>query len=294
MNLASIGETGFLTRLAKRLNIGDDAAILPFIDKDILLCCDTSVEGLHFDQRFFSPCQIGYRAIACAVSDIAAMGGLPLYALIAISLPPSIDIDLVDELYSGIYDLAESFNIKIVGGDTTASDRIVITATILGEAKRPVKRSGARPGDLIGVTGRLGGASAGLRFLREGVAGAGHLKMRYLAPVPRIEEGRRISLYATSMIDISDGLIMDLFHLSISNKKGVAIERERIPVADGADVEDALYGGDDYELLFTFKSESLSEIEGVGATVIGEVIDGEGVFLDGKEAEIRGYNHFKD
>jgi thiamine-monophosphate kinase len=281
-----------IKHLSRRLKIGDDCACIPFQGKTLLLTVDTSAEGIHFDQSFLSPQQIGYRALACAISDIAAMAGSPLYALIALSIGETADLEFIDSLYSGMQEITSNFSVEIVGGDTISGEKLVISATIVGEAERPVLRSGAKEGELIGVSGRLGGARRGLILLKEDVAGQENLKKRYISPVPRIEEGKRLSSYVSSMIDISDGLLIDLYRLSEASKKGMQIEKERIPVETGATLEDALSGGDDYELLFTIPSEHREKIKGLGGCIIGRVIEAKGIFLDGEKIEPKGYDHF--
>jgi len=293
MNLSLCGELGLIEHLSKRLKIGDDCACIPFSGKTLLLTVDTSCEGIHFDQSFLSPYQIGYRALACAISDIAAMGGLPLYALIALSIPKTTDLEFIDSLYSGMCEIASAFSIEIVGGDTVSSEKLAISATIVGEAERPVLRSGAKVSELIGVSGKLGGARRGLILLKEKVPGQENLKKRYSLPYPRIEEGKRLSAYVSSLIDISDGLLIDLHRLSLASKKGMQMEKGKIPIDDGATLEDALTGGDDYELLFTFPEEYRKKIEEIGGYVIGRVTEARGVFLDGRETEPKGYDHFQ-
>jgi thiamine-monophosphate kinase len=292
MNLSLSGELGLIAFLSKRLKIGDDCAYIPFQGKTLLLTVDTSAEGIHFDQSFLSPHEIGYRSLACAISDIAAMAGSPLYALIALSIRETADLEFIDSLYSGMEGAASDFSAEIVGGDTIYGEKLVISVTIVGEAERPVLRSGAKEGELIGVTGSLGGARRGLILLKEDVAGHENLKKRYISPVPRIEEGKRLSSYVSSMIDISDGLLIDLYRLSEASKKGMQIEKERIPIETGATLEDALSGGDDYELLFTIPSEHREKIEGLGGHIIGRVIEAKGIFLDGEKVEPKGYDHF--
>ena len=294
MDISLCGELGLIAHLSKRLKIGDDCACVPFSGKTLLLTVDASAEGIHFDQSFLSPYQIGYRALACAISDIAAMGGLPLYALISLSIPKTSDLEFIDSLYSGMEEIASGLSIEIVGGDTISSEKLAISVTIVGEAEKPVPRSGAEQGELIGVSGRLGGARRGLILLKERVPGQERLKKRYISPYPRIEEGRRLSPYISSMIDISDGLLIDLHRLSEASKKGMQMEKGKIPIDDGATLEDALTGGDDYELLFTFPEEYREKIEEIGGYVIGRVTEIGGVFLDDREIEPKGYDHFQN
>jgi len=284
MKLKEIGEFGLLSFL--NIEAFDDAYIISKKDKKLLFCCDTSISGRHFDLGLSSFYEIGYRACATSLSDIAAMGGIPLYGLIALGIPGDYETSSVRELYSGIKEMGDLFDMKIVGGDTIESERLIITVSILGEAEKPITRGGSRPGDLIGVTGMLGGARAGLKALMEKKEGFDRIKKRYLMPYPRIKEGLILKEFATSMIDISDGLIMDLYHLSLASSNGMSIKSGLIPIENGASFED-VFISDDYELLFTFPENK--KIEGF---VIGEVIEEKGVFLDGCPISPKGYEHF--
>ncbi len=216
------------------------------------------------------------------------MGGIPLYALIALGVPKDYELSTISKLYSGMQDIANFFNMKIVGGDTIESDRLIITVSILGGGEKPIRRNTSKIGDLIGVTGKLGSSKKGLQVLKEKWQGFENLKKKYLMPIPRIKEGLILKEFATSMIDISDGLLMDLENLSTSSNNGMSIQRDLIPIEDGADFEDVFYS-DDYELLFTYPVEkTLPEF----ATIIGEVVSEKGIFLDGERIEPKGYEHF--
>ncbi|MEW6102279.1 MAG: thiamine-phosphate kinase [bacterium] len=290
MRLSKIGEFGLIKNLKKTLPIGDDAYIVPQKEKNLLFCCDTSIEGTHFSLDFSSFYEIGYRACASSISDIAAMGGIPFYALIALGVPRDYELSAIFKIYSGMKDIAAGFDMKIVGGDTIESEKLIITVSILGSAEKPITRVGSKPGDLIGVTGRLGGAKKGLQILKEGLQGFENLKKRYLLPSPRIKEGLILKDFATSMIDISDGLMMDLYHLSTSSNNGMSIKKRLIPIEDGADFSDCFYS-DDYELLATFPTKTTIPSF---ITIIGEVISKKGVFLDGERIETKGYEHFRE
>ncbi|MEW6481612.1 MAG: thiamine-phosphate kinase [bacterium] len=290
MRLSKIGEFCLLENLKKTLPIGEDAYIIPQKDKGLLFCCDTSVEGRHFLTSLSSFYEIGYRSCASCISDIAAMGGNPLYCLIALGVPGDYELSAIFKIYAGMKDIAAGFDMKIVGGDTIESEKLIITVSILGSAENPIARSGSKPGDLIGVTGRLGGAKKGLEVLKKGLQGFENLKKRYLMPTPRIKEGLILKDIATSMIDISDGLILDLYHLSTSSNNGMSIKKDIIPIEEGASFDDVIYS-DDYELLFTFPSQTPFP---KFATIIGEVVDEKGVFLDGEKIEAKGYEHFRE
>ena len=244
------GELGAIEALVRRLPapppgevwIGDDAAVLvPPPSGVLLLAADTTVEGVHVDLAVTSLADMGWKALARNVSDIAAMGGRPRHAVCTVTVPPGRGAAIA-ELYDGLADASAAFGCPIVGGDLTGGPVLVVTVAITGAVDGdPVLRSGARAGDAVLVTGPLGGAAADLRA---GIAG------RTARPVARIAEGecaRRAG--ATAMIDLSDGLALDLRRLAAASGVGVVVEA--VPAADGATEDDAMTGGDDYELVFT-------------------------------------------
>lgn len=229
--------------------IGDDAAVVRPPTSQLLLAADALVEGVHFDLSISTLTDVGWKALAVNASDIAAMGGRCLHTLVTVAAPPSVDLDA---LYSGLVEAVEAFGCPVVGGDLSNGLQLVVTVAITGDITGPghaVLRSGARPGDSVFVTGALGGASAGLEALREG-NDIPHLSRAHRRPWPRIAEGeaaRRAG--ATSMIDVSDGLAADIDHLATESNLRIALHAA--PVARDADLEHALAGGDDYELVFT-------------------------------------------
>lgn len=234
--------------------IGDDAAVLRRGAGDwLLLAADTVVAGVHADLSLTTLADLGWKSVASSVSDIAAMGGEPGHALVTVACPRDVD---VRQLYDGIRQAAESFGCPVVGGDLTNSDTLVVTVAVAGHcASRPVLRSGARPGDLIWVTGPLGASAAGLRLYRSpGSAGVTEAERKALLaaharPRARLEEGRAArESGATAMIDVSDGLGADLSHLA--EMSGVGIRLDSVPLAAGATIDDALNGGEDLALVF--------------------------------------------
>jgi len=286
------------------LGIGDDAAVIGQQQgRETVITTDLLVEDIDFRLNSTTPWLIGYKALAVSLSDIAAMGACPRYALLSIGLPQSIwDSDFVDELYDGFFTLAESHNVALIGGDVSRTpEQIVIDSIVLGETQhsRAVRRSGARPGDHIFVTGALGGAAVGLRLLERGsrlrkdrprsphYRAVEDLLLRQLRPEPRVQWGETLGekRLATAMIDISDGLSSDLAHLCRSSRVGAIIDASRIPIDPpvinlcGRRPLDplllALHGGEDFELLFTVHPRDLSwlprSIGGVPATYIGDV-----------------------
>jgi thiamine-monophosphate kinase len=212
--------------------IGDDAAVL---EGGLLVAADAIVAGVHFKYEA-DPVDVGWRAVAVNVSDIAAMGGRPTALLVTVAAPAHVDLD---SLYRGIAAAAQKYSCPVVGGDLTNSETLVVSVTVLGttDERHAVLRGGAAPGDIVYVTGPLGGAAASGYHLR---------------PEPRVAEGIEAAIKgATSMIDVSDGLAADLGHVLDASRVGVVIDT--VPVADGATAEHAWTGGEDYELLFTVR-----------------------------------------
>jgi thiamine-monophosphate kinase len=227
--------------LASRLpDVGDDAAVVPAPAGVLLLAADVVVEGVHADLSITSEADFGWKALAVNLSDIAAMGGRPLQALVTVVLPPGRSLE---PLYEGLLECAAAYGCAVVGGDLSGGPGLVVsvavTGTIDGDGSA-VLRSGARPGDGLYVTGPLGASAAGMR-----AGGAGTVHAR---PVPRLAEGVAARIAgATAMLDLSDGLTLDLRRLADASAVGVVVES--LPVAPGATDEEALAGGEDYELL---------------------------------------------
>ena len=230
--------------------IGDDAAVLDAANGErIVVTTDAAVEGVHFRRDWMTPAEIGWRAAAAAASDIAAMAARPLGIVIAIGLPLRWRGELA-ALAEGIGAACERFGIPIVGGNLSAAGELSITCTVVGAAARPVSRDGARPGDALYVTGRLGGPLAALRALERGEAPGASARERLVHPSPRIDEARWLAERgAHAMIDISDGLAADAGHLAAASKARMVIQTERIPVFGDADPPHAARGGEEYELL---------------------------------------------
>lgn len=251
------GEFAAIERLRRLLpgtaegsvGIGDDAAAIPRPAGGwLLLTIDTVVAGVHADLSLSGPDDLGWKAIAVNVSDIAAMGGRPEYGLLSLAGPPGTDVELVGR---GVADAARRFECAVVGGDLVNADAIVITVALAGACDgAPIVRSGARPGDGIWVTGPLGLSAAGLRLLRGSGAAAGPAVEAHRRPKPSIQAGLAArAAGATSMIDVSDGLLADLGHLA--DASGVGFVIEGVPAGDDATREEVLTGGDDYVLVFT-------------------------------------------
>jgi len=233
--------------------IGDDAAVVAVPPGSrMLLAADTVVGGVHADLELVGLDDFGWKAMAACLSDIAAMGGDPCWALVTVA---GADHDGVRSLYAGVAEASRRFGCPVVGGDLTAGPGLVVTVAVVGSCDgAPVLRRGARPGDEVWVTGPLGASSAGLRHLRsDGPAAmrgaAAGLARSYARPRPRLAEGRAARVAgATAMIDVSDGLAADVGH--ISRESGLGISLHEVPVAEGATADDALAGGEDFELVF--------------------------------------------
>ena len=231
------------------VHVGDDAAVLePFVGQ-ALISTDIAVLGVHLDAELFPLEDLGYKAVAAAVSDLAAMGGRPRGAVVAVTSPPGTDLE---ELHRGIADAAAMTNCPIVGGDLARGRDVAVAVTVFGECpgRGAVLRSGARAGDEIVVTGPLGRSAAGLRRRRAGARLDDELVVAHRRPWPRLAEGlaaRAAGVHA--MMDLSDGIGIDLHRLA--DASGVGFELFDVPVADGATLEEALNGGEDYELLMT-------------------------------------------
>src|SRR5258705_2240878 len=282
---------------------GDDAAVARTnAGKDPIITADLLVEDVDF-RREAAPAQLlGHKALAISLSDIAAMGARPRWALLSIGIPEDVwNADFVDRLYEGILELAQRYDVKVVGGDTSRTpEKIVIDSIVVGECTPSfsVLRSGAQPGDQVFVTGSLGGAAAGLRLIERGVQwpeqvantnsySLEQLLVRQLRPEPRVGWGLVLGQerLASAMIDLSDGLSSDLNHLCAESGVGALVEASQIPI-DGLVAELcgrraldplmlALHGGEDFELLFTVRPENVARlprrVDGVSVTRIGEM-----------------------
>ncbi len=294
-------ETGLIARMARRLGpppagvvgIGDDAAVLPVLrGRRLLFASDMIVEGVHFNRRKVPAAWIGWKALACNISDMAAMGAIPRWAVVSLGLPRATPAAFVERLYAGLRRCAKRFNMSVVGGDTVRAPRVIVDVAILGEA-RPSEimlRSGARTGDQLFVTGRLGGS------LRSG---------RHARFLPRVREARILWRRAKprAMMDLSDGLAQDLWRMSRASRVRLQIEAARIPVARGAGgVHHALTDGEDFELLFAVTPRNARRVpRRIGACPVTRIgrATGRGVGVSLREADGRvrplrpdGFKHF--
>jgi thiamine-monophosphate kinase len=289
--------------------VGDDSAVLdPGGGRYLLVTTDMMVEAVHFSLDWCTPFQIGKKLMEANVSDIVSMAGAPRWAFISLSMPPDTQVEFMDEFYRGLHDSAARHGVALIGGDTTSGPSLVFNIALVGEAEREGVRyrSGALPGDLICVTGTLGKSEAGLRLLQKGLQG---YTAGYLEPQARLAgEGRAIGRRAHAMIDVSDGLGSEVAHVCERSGVGAVIDWENIPLsrdtigaAARAGVDPrlcALYGGEDFEILFALPAPRVPELrsEFSDFTVVGEIRDkGEGIQIlrNGSAMDLKkGYDHF--
>ena len=284
---------------------GDDAALVSLASTAALVTTDIMVENEDFDLRYFTGFDLGWKTVAINVSDVAAMGGTPSHAVATLSLPPSTKVDLVAEIARGLADAAARWGVALVGGDLSAAPLVTLGITLIGApGPRVVRRSGARPGDRICMTGSIGGSWGGLTLLRAGRGDeAPGLVERHLRPTARVEEGRRLAeAGATAMVDISDGFAIDLTRLMRASGTGCVVDPEAVPVDLGLamlgepDVfRSAILGGEDFELLATLPP-GVAAPEGV--TIVGEVTRERALRLGDADLERlgreRGWDHLRD
>lgn len=296
---------------------GDDALVL---EGGWVLTCDLSVEDVHFRKEWLGPEEIGYRAGAAALSDLAAMAAGCVGVLTSIATPPEDGGVRARAVAAGVREAVESVGGALLGGDLTASPGpLVVDVIAVGRTETPVGRAGAAPGDRVWVTGALGGAAGAVRDWREGRVPSPDLREAFARPSPRIEEARWLAEAASpsALVDVSDGLAGDAGHLAAAGGVKIVLEADAIPVrpdlstageGEGPALELALHGGEDYELLFTGAEEligplatSFEERFGIPLTPVGRVEAGDGVFLEvgapGSTREVvrierGGYNHF--
>jgi thiamine-monophosphate kinase len=337
VRISELGEFGLIERIRRALphpsaevvvGIGDDVAVMKISGPEYLLAtCDVQVENVHFQRRAITPYQLGCRIAAINMSDIAAMGGAPQWALVSLALPPELETDFVDALYEGMQEQLGRNGAAIVGGNLSRMEEaIVIDLCLLGKVlpENLLLRSGACRGDLIMVTGWLGDSRAGLELIRRpdwlvSEECRRQVEARHLTPLPRLREGQELgrSGWVHAMADISDGMLGDIGHICRASGVGAEIWLGNLPIsaaarevahAAGKDAAMwALTGGEDYELLFTVPSECAAEVQrflkeetGTLCHVVGQVMaEGEGVQIrseNGKRMELAegsaGWDHF--
>ncbi len=303
MRIRDIGEIELIKRLSGNFRLdhsvikgsGDDTAVLKWTDnKYLLFTCDMLLQGVHFDLSKATPFQIGWKALGRNVSDIAAMGGIPRHTVISMAIDPELDVSVAEGICKGFKSIADRFGINIVGGDMAESKNMAIDVSMLGEARKKnlTLRSTARKGDMILVTGSLGGS----------------IKGKHLNFMPRVRESQTIvnNFKVNSMIDISDGLALDLNRIITASDAGAFIYEESIPLSkDARSLDNGLYDGEDYELLFTMPAKEAEKLLKANfsrfmtrISLIGEVVDRKHGYKivreNGKEEglKVKGYTHF--
>jgi thiamine-monophosphate kinase len=328
--LREIGEFGLINQIRRWMTpsdpallqgIGDDVAVIEMRGKVLLVTTDILIEGIHFDRAWIDPYRLGKKALMVNLSDIAAMGGVPKYFLISLGLPKNLSLSFISLFYRGLKEGTKRFQVDLIGGDTSLSQKIVINICLLGEGKRGelLFRRGVKVGNDLFVSGTLGNAALGLKILqKEGFMGRPKgLIEKHLSPSPRIELGQALARHrlATAMIDVSDGLLIDTTHLLEESGVGARIWEDRIPLSRSYRkwihsyskdfYQVALTGGEDYELLFTASPEKKKKISTLALsskipiTWIGEILpQKEGFHIirrDGKEYSPGrlGFEHFK-
>ncbi|MDH7480089.1 MAG: thiamine-phosphate kinase [Syntrophomonadaceae bacterium] len=331
MLIREIGEFGLIGRLMGGRSLppgvirgaGDDAAVLQISrDSRLLVTGDMLVEGTHFLRDQASFFDLGYKLLAVNLSDIAAMAGIPRFAVVFLGLPADLTVEAVEELYRGLQYLADRHRVAIVGGDTVRCQLLTLGLTLLGEGKpsQVLLRSGARAGDLLAVTGTLGGSAAGLAVVLGQVAveeeSAREALAAHYRPQPRVEEGLRLGLLKSvgAMIDISDSLASEVAHLCRESGVGAELWGEAVPIAPEvpriaqelgqSPLHLALYGGEDYELLFAVNPAGWERVKaemaelGTPVTAIGKFTASPGkieLVVSGQRQPLagNGYDHFK-
>lgn len=325
-SLTDLGEFGLIDLISRkvrppsavRIGIGDDAAAFSWQSNCLALATtDMLLEGVHFDLSFCDPYRLGRKALAVNLSDIAAMGGNPRSFLLSLAIPPELSVDFLNDFSSGLLKIAEEFGVTLIGGDTCVSrSGLVIGITLYGEQeeRKVTQRGTARPGESIFVTGYLGDSALGLKLLQEGRR-KGNVIDRHLDPTPRVHEGVALAEagLTCSMIDISDGLLADLGHITGKSAMGARVHLDKIPLSReysehfGSESQEryslALGGGEDYELLFTAPTYRKCEIEilfrkfGTPVSEIGEITAVPGIRVLSPDGETlqgitTGYDHF--
>lgn len=331
--LAEVGEAGILEAIRRAVTvtdpavvvgIGDDAAVVKGrADRDFIVTCDIQIEGVHFRRASAAPFDIGWKAMAINLSDVAAMGGVPRFALVSLVLPAELSLRWVEELYRGLTEIGGAYGVAVIGGNLSrTAGPITVDVTLMGEVEdgAVVRRAGARAGDRLLVTGTLGASSAGRRLAEQGIRlpGGEALVAAHLRPSPRVHEGRAATLsgWAAAMIDLSDGLATDLSRLCDVNNLGVRIDARAVPIAgevraaagaleiDALDL--ALFGGEDYELLVASPpahagalADRITSETGTPVTIIGTFVpseEGRQVITNRGSVPLaaRGWDHFQE
>jgi thiamine-monophosphate kinase len=301
-----------IERLAKRPSsrkiikgIGDDAAVIKAGSRYLVFTTDTLVEGDHFSLKYFTPEQIGKKSVEVNVSDIGAMGAEPKFFLVSLVLPEGIDVKIIEDIYKGMRQKGAKYKIEIIGGNITHGKQFTIDIFMIGEVKKNnlKLRSAARPGDLIFVSGDLGSSTAGLKLFLKNKKGFDRIKKRHLEPEAKFGKVRPFLKYINAMIDVSDGLASEVTRICEQSHTGAVIYPDMVPInpetikaaeSCGENALDyALYGGEDFELVYTISKKNAGKVKGFK---VGKITAEKGVrlFKDGREESLakHGYDHF--
>ncbi len=310
-SVAELGEFGLIARVtasrglppATLLGPGDDAAVLAAADGRVVVTTDVLVEGVHFRLDWSTPHQVGRKAVAANLADVAAMGAVPTALVVGLAAPGTTLVSTVDDLAAGMWEEAEKVGAGIVGGDVVSSTELVVSVTALGDlqGRAPITRAGAQTGDVLGLCGRVGWSAAGLAMLRRGLRSPAAVMDAHRVPEPPYGAGPQAAVAgATAMIDISDGLLADAGHLAAASGVGIDIDSAAMPVpselvevasAVGANPRHwVLTGGEDHALLASFPAGAALP---TGWTALGTVREGHGVTVNGDVYESPGgWTHF--
>lgn len=335
--ISTLGEFGLIDKLTKGkplvqasslTGIGDDAAVINHAGEPTVISTDILIEGIHFDLMYMPLKHLGYKAVAVNLSDIYAMNATPTQITVSIAFSNRFPIEAIEEIYEGIYSACNNYSVDLIGGDTSSSNKgLIISVTAIGTAKagKLCYRNGAKPGDLICISGNLGAAYLGLQLLERekqlflenqnvqpDLEDQVYVVGRQLKPEPRfdiIETFEKAGLVPSAMIDISDGLVSEIFHICRQSGTGAYIEESGVPIHPDAEmlalrfnldpITCALYGGEDYELLFTVDPKDLDKVKYIPDVYIaGEITEAsDGIKLHTKGGNIhdlkdKGFNHF--
>jgi len=279
--------------------IGDDCAVLPIGGTNLVASIDCSIAGVHFRTDWLTPEEIGYRATAAALSDLAADGAEPLGVLVSLGLTGA---EQGAEIMAGVGDACRAVSAQVLGGDLVRADNLMVDVCVLGTAERPVRRAGAKAGDGVWVTGTLGGAGLALAGLQSRKSLDPKLRDRYAKPEPRIKAGQWLSAHgATAMIDVSDGLAQDAGHIAAASGVAVEIQLEKLPCWPGVTAVAAAASGEEFELLVTLPGEfkdapTFVKATGLSLTRIGSCSAGSGTQITSKQQLVTlppGFDHFR-
>ena len=307
------GEFGLIKRIYKKskdngvkVGIGDDAAVLKIGGKLIVITTDTLVEDDHFSLKWFTTKQIGMKAIEVNVSDVGAMGAKPKYALVSLVLKKDTSVEFVDSLYKGMRLVGKKYGVDIIGGNVTHGKQIVIDIDMIGEVNKDdlCLRANAKPGDFILVSGDLGKSKAGLELYLNKKRGFENVKKMHTEPKASLDKVKKFLKNINAMIDVSDGLASDVTRICEQSNVGAVIYADNVPINDNVckaaeslgdnALDYALYGGEDFELVYTVSEKNLGKVKGF---LIGEITKKKGVYLyqKGKKKKIMksGYDHFR-